>query len=86
MGFLLTVLTLPVLGPPLLAAYVARTIAEEAERELLDEGRVRGALLELLQRYEAGDIDGAEYDRQESALLARLDTIRELKERRSQAG
>jgi len=79
MGFVFNLLTLPVLGPPRLAHWLARTIAEEANREHLDEGRVRGDLLELQQRYDAGELDEEEYDRQERGLLERLNIVRELK-------
>lgn len=76
-------LTLPVLGAPRMVHWLARTIVEEAQRERLDEGRVRGELLELQGRLDAGEVDEAEYDRQEQALLERMDAIREeLKARR----
>ena len=78
MGFL-DLLLLPVLGGPTLVHWIAKTLAEEAEREELDEDRVRGALLELQERYETGDIEEAEYDREERSLLERLNTIREIK-------
>lgn len=78
MGFL-DLLLLPVLGGPTLVQWIAKTLAEEAEAEVLDEGRVRGALQELQEQYEAGDIEEAEYDREERSLLERLNTIRETK-------
>ena len=78
MGFL-DLLLLPVLGGPTLVHWIAKTLSEEAEREELDEDRVRGALLELQEQYEAGDIEEAEYDREERSLLERLNTIRETK-------
>ena len=67
------------LGAPMLVHWLARTILEEAERESLDEGRVRSDLLELQERYDAGEMPLEEYDRQEKALLERLNTIRETK-------
>ena len=78
MGFL-DLLLLLVLGGPTLVHWIAKTLAEEAEREELDEDRVRGALLELQEQYEAGDIEEAEYDREERSLLERLNSIRETK-------
>lgn len=86
MGLILDLLTLPVLGGPRLVRWLATKTAEEAERELLDEGSVRAALLELQQRYDAGDIQEDEYDRQEQALLQRLNAIREFKKQRDQQG
>ena len=79
MGFLRNLLLLPVLGGPTLVQWIAKTLAEEAEREELDEDRGRGALLELQEQYETGDIEEAEYDREERSLLERLNTIREIK-------
>jgi len=83
MGFLGDLLTLPALGAPRLVHWLARTLAEQAERELLDEERVRGQLLELQERYDAGELTEEEYDRQEAILLDRLKAIREIKERRA---
>ena len=79
MGFLLNLLTLPMLGGPRLAYWLAQTIEDEMEREALDEGLVRAQLLELPERYDAGEISQEGYDREEEALLARLWAIREKK-------
>ena len=76
---LLSLLTLPVLGPPKLIQWMAEKMSEEAERELLDEDRVRAELFDLQLRYDLGEIDEVEYDRQERALIERLSAIRELK-------
>jgi hypothetical protein len=83
MGFLVDLLTLPVLGAPRLVHWLARSIAEQAERKFLDEGRVQGRLLELQEQYEAGEVTEEEHSREEEALLEMLKTIREMKERRS---
>lgn len=76
-------LTLPVLGGPRLVHWLARTLVEQAEGELLDEGRVRGQLLELQELYDSGELAEEEYDQQETMLLDRLKAIREVKEQRS---
>lgn len=81
MSLLLDPLTLPVLGVPRLVCWLARTIAGEASREFLDEGRVRGELLELQQQYDAGGMAEEVYDQKEKALLERLSAIREIKAR-----
>lgn len=86
MGLIFDLLTLPVLGGPRLVHWLAIKTAEEADRERFDEGRVRAALLELQTRYDAGDIEEEDYDRQEEALLEHLNAIREFKARRSQQG
>ena len=83
MGFLVDLLTMPVLGAPTLVHWLAGTLAEQAEGELLDEGRVRGQLLELQELYDADEITEEEYNRQEAMLLDRLKAIREVKERRA---
>ncbi|MEW6034237.1 MAG: gas vesicle protein GvpG [Chloroflexota bacterium] len=79
MGLILDLLTLPVLGAPRMVHWLSQTIVDQAERELLDEGRVQGRLLELQQRYDAGEVGDEEYDREERTLLERLSAIRELK-------
>lgn len=76
---LLDLLTLPVLVPVQGVHWLAEKLAEEAERELYDEERVRGQLLELQTRYEQGEMAEEEYDQQERALLERLNAIREAK-------
>lgn len=86
MGFLMNLLTLPMLDAPVIVHWLARTIAEEVERERLDEGRVRGQLLELQELHEAGDLSDEDYDRLETELLENLKTIREIKERQTRKG
>ena len=82
MGFVGNLLTLPALGAPKLTHWLARKIFEEAERHLFDEEAVRGELLELQERYDTGELGEAAYDLRESALLGRLNTIREAKAQR----
>ena len=64
--------------------WVAKKVTEEAEREVLDEDRVRGQLLELQTDYDLGEITEEEYDEQESILMERLNAIREAKAERQQ--
>jgi len=82
MGFILDLLTAPVLGPIRGVKWLAEKVAEAAEDELLDEDRVRGELLELQMRLEMDEISEEEYTRQESVLLERLSAIREAKAER----
>ncbi|MBI4336425.1 MAG: gas vesicle protein GvpG [Chloroflexi bacterium] len=79
MGFFGGLLMLPALGPLRMVHWLGRTLAEEAEREMLDEGPIRGALLDLQARFDAGDLTEEEYDRRESGLLERLKAVREMK-------
>jgi len=52
-------------------------VAEQAEKELYDEDKVRGQLMELEVRYDLGEISEEEYMAAEEALLERLRVIRE---------
>ncbi len=82
MGLFLDLLTLPVLGAPRMVHWMAKKVTEEAERELLDEDRVRAQLLELQTRYDLGEITEEEYERQEKVIVERLNAIREAKAER----
>ncbi|MBI4339636.1 MAG: gas vesicle protein GvpG [Chloroflexi bacterium] len=74
------------MGAPKLVHWLAKTIVEEAEREFLDEGRIRGQILELQERYDAGEVSEDTYDLLEQELLQTLKTIRDIKERRTRGG
>ena len=58
-------------------------MADEAQRESLDEERVRAELFELQQQYDTGEVAEEEYDRHEKLLLERLAEIRDLKQRQA---
>lgn len=79
MGFVLDLLTAPILGPARGVHWLAKKVADAAEEEILDEDRVRGELLELQMRLEVDEITEEEYDRQEELLVERLNAIREAK-------
>jgi hypothetical protein len=83
MGLIGGLLTLPALGPARLVAYLARTVTDEADRQLLNEEPVRGELLTIQERFEAGELSEVEFERSEDLLLRRLDQIREIKEQRA---
>lgn len=83
MGLIGNLLTLPLLGAPRMTLWLARKISEEAERQLFDEGSVRGELLELQERYDLGEVGEVAYGRRERVLLERLNAIREAKARRA---
>jgi len=78
--FLTDILTFPILGAPRMVHWVAKKIAETAEQDEMDEGKLQGELLELQMRYELGEIDDDEYAEQETAILDRLSAIRRAKE------
>jgi hypothetical protein len=62
----------PVTGPISLTLWLARTIAEQAEAELYDEGKIRRELAELEMRSDLGEIGEEEYEQLEDNLMARL--------------
>lgn len=77
MGVLMTLLTLPVLGPLRSLAWIAARVDEQARRELYDPDTVRRELEELELRRDLGEIDEGEHAVAEEKLLARLVAIRE---------
>ena len=79
--FLTDILTFPILGAPRMVHWVAKKIAETAEQDEMDEGKLQGELLELQMRYELEEIDDDEYAEQETAILDRLSAIRRAKEK-----
>jgi len=76
-GFLTKLLTLPLMGPIQGVAWIAEKVAEQADRELYDEDKVRGQLMELELLFDLGEIGEEEYLAAEDLLLARLKVIRE---------
>lgn len=77
MGFLLDLLTFPVLGPIKGIKWIAEKVGEQADKELYNEDAVRGKLLELELRMDLGEISEEEYASTEEALMAHLRLIRE---------
>jgi hypothetical protein len=57
--------------------WIAKKVAEQAEKELYDEDKVRGQLMELELHYDLGEIGEEEYLAAEEILLGRLRIIRE---------
>jgi hypothetical protein len=80
MGILRDVLGGPVTLPFGLLVWLARQVAEAADRELLDPARIEAALLDLERRLNAGEIDEAEFERAEAALFADLRNLRAARE------
>lgn len=64
--------------------WLANKIAQEATRQLMDEGPLRGELLNLQVRLDMGEITEEEYAVQEKVLMERLNAIREAKAERGQ--
>jgi hypothetical protein len=75
MGLITGLLTLP-LAPVRGVAWVAEQVAEEAEREMNDETRIKRQLAALQWELDEGRIAEDEYDRLEDELLDRLERSR----------
>jgi len=86
MGLLGTLLTFPVSGPVLTAKAAIKTILNEAERQLYDEGAIREQLAELEHAHRSGAIDEPEFAEQEEALLERLLEARRWRLEKGQQG
>ena len=71
MGLFSAILTAP-LAPVRGAAWVAQQVAEEADRQLYDESRIRRDLLQLELDHDDGLIDHEQRSAQEDILLERL--------------
>ena len=74
-------LTLPYALPAAGIKYVLRQVIDMAEHEMTDDTAVKEELMLLNQRYEDGEIDDAEFRRQEAPLLARYSEIRAYRKR-----
>jgi glycine/D-amino acid oxidase-like deaminating enzyme len=71
MGIFSALLLAP-LAPVRGAAWVAQQVADEADRQLYDESRIRRDLLQLELDYDDGLIDDEQRASQEDILLERL--------------
>ena len=76
-GLIFDILALPVRGPIQAVTWIARNVAQEAERDLYDEEKIRTELAEIEMRYELGEIGDEEYAQAEDALLERLRVAQE---------
>lgn len=65
-------ITFPVTGPFRFAMWVIRTVAEHAEAELYDPGKIRKELAELELRFDAGELSETEYEQFEEELMHRF--------------
>jgi Gas vesicle protein G len=75
MGLITGLLTLP-LAPVRGTVWIAERIEEQAEAELYDESAIRAGLLELEAARETGELDEADVEAAEDALVKRLMVIR----------
>jgi hypothetical protein len=82
MGLFTGLLTLP-LAPVRGVAWVAEQVAEQAELELYDEGRITRELAAVELAHEAGEIGDDELSERVDLLLERLEEGRRIREWRS---
>jgi hypothetical protein len=82
MGLITGLLTLP-LAPVRGVAWVAEQVADQAEQELYDEGRIMRELAAVELAHDAGEIDDDTMERQVDALLERLEEGRRIREWRA---
>jgi len=77
MGLLANVLLVPVVGPLKGLLWLAQVLNDQVERTLYDEDGLRVALMELEQRFEAGEIGEEAFEAEEQVLLERLKISRD---------
>jgi hypothetical protein len=82
MGLITGLLTLP-LAPVRGVGWVAEQLADQAEQELYDEGRIMRELAAVELAHDAGEIDDQTLERQVDALLERLEEGRRIREWRA---
>lgn len=77
MGLFSAILLAP-LAPVRGVVWIAEQVAEEAERQLYDESRIRAELIELDLEAEEGLVSPEEQRRREDELMDRLATAQEI--------
>jgi len=82
MGLITGLLTLP-LAPVRGVAWVAEQVADQAEQEMYDEGRILRELAAVELAHDAGEIDDDTMEEQVDALLERLEEGRRIREWRA---
>ena len=65
--------------------FIAETILEEAEKELMNEEEVRHDLRGLYEQLESGRITEEEFEKREEELVKRLEEIEQYKKERDEA-
>jgi hypothetical protein len=82
MGLITGLLTLP-LAPVRGVAWVAEQVADQAEQEMYDEGRIMRELAAVELAHDAGEIDDEQLAEQVDGLLERLEEGRRIREWRA---
>ena len=82
MGLSTGLLTLP-LAPVRGVAWVAEQVADQAEQELYDEGRIMREMAAVELAHDAGEIDDDTLEKHQDMLLQRLEEGRRIREWRA---
>ena len=82
MGLITGLLTLP-LAPVRGVAWVAEQVADQAEQELYDEGRIMREMAAVELAHDAGEIDDDTLEAHQDLLLQRLEEGRRIRESRA---
>ena len=77
------VLSLPLTGPLNMTMWLVRTLAERAEAELYDEGKIRKDLATLELSFDMGEIGEEDFHQAEDDLMERLKESRRRAEAQS---
>lgn len=78
-------LTSPVTGPVDFLKFVFNRINDQVAAEYLNEGKAQADLLDLTVRYQRGEINDADFEQQQAAVLQHLNEIRDYKAAQAEA-
>ncbi|MDP8215013.1 MAG: gas vesicle protein GvpG [Candidatus Euphemobacter frigidus] len=81
-GFGLLDIVFPFLIPVKGVVWIGNKLKDMADTEITDKSKVHEELLNLQMRFEMGEIEEEEYNREETGLLERLEAIRKYEEGR----
>lgn len=81
MGLLTNILLAPFLGPVWGTRFTLDKIDRAVREQLTDDTPIKEDLMQLQLELENGEIDDAEYARQEAEIMERLRDVREWRER-----
>ena len=80
MGLLTNILLAPFLGPVWASRWTLDKVDRVVREELTDDTPIKEDLMKLQMQLEMGEIDDAEYVRQEAEIMRRLRDVREWRE------
>ena len=81
MGLLTNILLAPFLGPVWGTCFTLDKVERAVREQLTDDTPIKEDLMALQMKLEMGEIDDAEYVKQEAEIMQRLREVREWRER-----